>query len=47
MGPVEGMRRAYLMEGKPPGGGPSWIMGMSLTDCKGAHIHTLAIDAKC
>ncbi len=33
VGPVEGSRLAYLMEGKPPGGGPSCTTGMSLTDC--------------
>ena len=33
VGPVEGIRLAYLMEGKPPGGGPSCTTGMSLTDC--------------
>jgi len=33
VGPVEGILRAYLMDGNPPGGGPSWSMGMSFTDC--------------
>ena len=33
VGPVEGSRRAMRTLGKPPGGGPSWITGMSLTDC--------------
>lgn len=33
VGPVLGSLRAYLTEGKPPGGGPSWRTGMSLMDC--------------
>ena len=33
VGPVEGSLRAYLTDGNPPGGGPSWRTGMSLTDC--------------
>ena len=33
VGPVEGSRRAYLMEGNPPGGGPSCTTGMSFMDC--------------
>lgn len=33
VGPVLGILRAYLTAGNPPGGGPSWTMGMSLTDC--------------
>lgn len=33
VGPVLGSLRAYLIEGKPPGGGPSWTTGMSLMDC--------------
>lgn len=32
-GPVLGILRAYLTDGKPPGGGPSWSTGMSLMDC--------------
>ena len=33
VGPVDGSLRAYLTDGNPPGGGPSWRTGMSLTDC--------------
>lgn len=32
-GPVLGILRAYLTDGNPPGGGPSWRTGMSLMDC--------------
>ncbi|KAJ0702897.1 hypothetical protein HanPI659440_Chr14g0544871 [Helianthus annuus] len=32
LGPLEGIRRAYRTGAKPPGGGPSWRSGMSLTD---------------
>jgi hypothetical protein len=31
LGPVLGIRRANLAGAKPPGGGPSWRTGMSLT----------------
>ncbi|KAK2454041.1 GRIM-19 protein [Trifolium repens] len=31
LGPVLGIRRANLAGAKPPGGGPSWRSGISLT----------------
>lgn len=31
LGPLLGMRRAYLTGRNPPGGGPSWRTGISLT----------------
>lgn len=31
LGPLDGILRAYLTGAKPPGGGPSWRSGMSLT----------------
>jgi hypothetical protein len=31
LGPLLGIRRAYRTGAKPPGGGPSWRTGMSLT----------------
>ncbi|MFS8019455.1 hypothetical protein Hanom_Chr15g01403991 [Helianthus anomalus] len=31
LGPLDGIRRAYRTGAKPPGGGPSWRRGMSLT----------------
>ena len=37
LGPVLGMRRAKRIAGYPPGGGPSCIAGMSLTDCAQGH----------
>lgn len=40
-GPVLGILRAYLTDGKPPGGGPSWSTGMSLMDCINTQRHLL------
>lgn len=34
VGPVLGSLRSMRKDGKPPGGGASWRMGMSLTDCE-------------
>jgi hypothetical protein len=31
LGPLLGIRRAYLTGANPPGGGPSWSSGMSFT----------------
>ncbi len=49
-GPVLGILRAYLTDGKPPGGGPSWSTGMSLMDCIDTQAHlpiTSKDEAKC
>jgi hypothetical protein len=44
-GPVLGILRAYLTDGKPPGGGPSWSTGMSLMDCIDTQAHLLIMSS--